>query len=86
MPFSRTAFSTTASFEVRSPKRLQLKLEKGKIATPELLSDLDLPSTVTVLGQALDLSALKAALSPVREGVKGLLDQVRACGVVCVTW
>ena len=29
VPFTRTAFSTTATFEVRSPKRLQLMLEKG---------------------------------------------------------
>ena len=25
VPFSRTSFSTTASFEVRSPKRLQVR-------------------------------------------------------------
>ena len=31
VPFSRTTFSTTASFEVRSPKRLQLRLTKGGI-------------------------------------------------------
>lgn len=42
VPFSRTSFSTTAAFEVRSPKRLQLKLEKGVIqvglcALPPLL-------------------------------------------------
>ena len=77
VPFSRTAFTTTASFEVRSPKRLQLKLEKGGVQTPELLSDLELPSTVSVLGQAVDLSQVKQALTPVNEGVKGLLSQVR---------
>ena len=31
VPFTRTTFSTTASFEVRSPKRLQLRLTKGGI-------------------------------------------------------
>ena len=76
MPFSRTAFSTTASFEVRSPKRLQLRLTKGGIQTPELLTDMELPSNMTVLGQALDLSQLKAALSPINERVMGLLGQV----------
>ena len=76
VPFSRTAFSTTASFEVRSPKRLQLRLTKGGIQTPELLTDMELPSNMTVLGQALDLSQLKAALSPINERVMGLLGQV----------
>jgi hypothetical protein len=31
VPLSRTALSTTASFEVRSPKRLQVRFEKGGI-------------------------------------------------------
>lgn len=31
VPLSRTALSTTASFEVRSPKRLQVRFEKGAI-------------------------------------------------------
>ncbi|GAX82991.1 hypothetical protein CEUSTIGMA_g10418.t1 [Chlamydomonas eustigma] len=76
VPFSRTAFSTTASFEVRSPKRLQLRLNKGGIQTPELLTDIELPVNVTVLGQALDLTQLKQALAPVNEQVKGVLGQV----------
>jgi len=76
VPFSRTALSTTASFEVRSPKRLQLKLERGKVATPQLLADIELPNTVTVLGQAVDLTALKSAISPMQSSVRGLLEQV----------
>lgn len=78
VPFSRTTFKTTASFEVRSPKRLQLRLTKGGIQTPELLTDIELPSNVTVLGQALDLSPLKDALAPVNEQFKGLLGQVNS--------
>lgn len=31
VPLSRTSLSTTASFEVRSPKRLQVRFEKGAI-------------------------------------------------------
>jgi hypothetical protein len=55
-PLSRTSLVTTASLEVRSPKRLQLKLEQGKVMNPELTSDLELPSTVSLLGQAVDLT------------------------------
>jgi hypothetical protein len=31
VPLSRTALTTTASFEVRSPKRLSVRFEKGAI-------------------------------------------------------
>eukprot|EP00983_Pelagomonas_calceolata_P119641 1160626-Pelagomonas_calceolata.AAC.4 len=42
--------------QVCSPKRLHLKLEEGKIQTPELINDLDLPDTLAVLGQSVDLT------------------------------
>lgn len=35
VPLSRTSLSTTASFEVRSPKRLQVRFEKGAIQVRE---------------------------------------------------
>lgn len=76
VPFSRTSFSTTASFEVRSPKRLQLRLTKTGIQTPELLTDLELPSNISIMGQFVDLSQLKSALTPVNERVMGLFGQV----------
>eukprot|EP00803_Ostreobium_quekettii_P004766 evm.model.scf_688.4 EVM.evm.TU.scf_688.4 scf_688:18360-22161(+) len=64
VPFSRTSFTTTASLEVRSPKRLQVKFEKGIISTPELLEDIELPDSLSVMGQAIDLSQVKSALQP----------------------
>ncbi|KAG1659090.1 hypothetical protein FOA52_013736 [Chlamydomonas sp. UWO 241] len=76
IPFTRTSLTTTASFEVRSPKRLQLRLTKGGIHTPELMADLDLPSELTVMGQALDLGPLKSALSPVKTAAAGMLIQL----------
>jgi hypothetical protein len=76
VPFSRTSFSTTASFEIRSPKRLQLRLTKTGIQTPELLTDLELPSNISIMGQFVDLSQLKSALTPVNERVMGLFGQV----------
>jgi len=76
VPLSRTAFSTTASFEVRSPKRLQLKVEKGTVSTPQLLSEIELPNNLSVLGQAIDLTQLKSALDPINERLKGVLTQV----------
>lgn len=76
VPLSRTAVSATAAFEVRSPKRLQVRFEKGSISTPQLLSDIELPSSISVMGQAVDLTQLRAALGPLNQGVKGFIDQV----------
>lgn len=75
-PFSRTSVSTSASFEIRSPKRLQVKFEKGIIATPKLLQDVELPSSISVLGQPVDVSALKAALRPVEGFAQGAVRRV----------
>lgn len=58
-PFSKTAFSATAALEVSSPKRLQVTFQQGRLATPQLLENLDFPSTVNVFGQFVDLSRLK---------------------------
>jgi PAP_fibrillin len=76
VPFSRTAFSTTASFEVRSPKLLNINFERGTIQTPELLQDIEFPSSVSVLGQSVDLTNLKSALQPVDSTLRDALAQV----------
>lgn len=76
VPFSRTSFSTKASFEVRSPKRLQVKFEKGIISTPELLEDIDLPSDVTIMGQKIDLTQANEALKPFNATVRDAVAQL----------
>lgn len=76
VPLSRTAFSTTASFEARSPKRVQLKFEQGRIATPQLLADIDLPASLSVMGQTVDLGQVRSLLQPAAEQVKGIIEQV----------
>lgn len=83
VPLSRTSLSATASFEVRSPKRLQIAFERGSIATPELLSDLEVPESVDVLGQTVDLSQLRGVLQPFSQGLSSILKQVRSQGFVC---
>lgn len=76
VPFSRTAFSTTASLEVRSPSRLQVKFEQGIIHTPELLEDIDIPSTISVMGQTIDVSNVAAALKPLQSSVRDVVAQL----------
>lgn len=63
--------------QVRSPKRLQVRFERGSIATPQLLSDVEVPASVSVLGQTVDLSQLQGLLQPVSQGLSGILSQVR---------
>eukprot|EP01025_Chloroclados_australasicus_P004308 TRINITY_DN1104_c0_g2_i1.p2 TRINITY_DN1104_c0_g2~~TRINITY_DN1104_c0_g2_i1.p2 ORF type:complete len:365 (-),score=15.68 TRINITY_DN1104_c0_g2_i1:158-1129(-) len=75
LPFSKSSFSTVASFEVRSPKRLQVKFERGIIQTPEILESVKFPPPP--LGQQVDLSStLSQILTPTFEVMKGILGQV----------
>lgn len=76
VPLSRTSFSTTASFEARSPKRLQISFEKGVIQTPQLLDNVDIPESVSILGQPIDLSQVKQVLQPVNQGLNNLISEV----------
>jgi hypothetical protein len=76
VPLSRTAVSTTASFEVRSPKRLQVRFERGSIQTPQLLADIEVPESVNFLGQTVDLSQVRGLLQPVSRGLSGIISQV----------
>jgi hypothetical protein len=72
-PLSKTALSATASFEIRSPKLLQVAFEEGRVATPELTADLQLPSSLDVLGQRVDLAPLQTALQPVEGPLRSAL-------------
>lgn len=76
--FTRSAFSSTANFEVRSPKLLSVKFVSGALATPQLLQDIDLPPSISVLGQNVDLTMLREALSPARSSVQAAVSQVSA--------
>ena len=76
-PGSRTEVSATASVTVQSPKRLNLKFEKGTISTPQLMTELDLPDETEMMGQRVDLRSLKSAIQPLQDASKGLRSQVR---------
>lgn len=72
-PLSKTAVSATASFEVRSPKLLQVTFEEGRVGTPQLLADLALPTSLELLGQQIDLAPLQAVLQPVEGPLRSAL-------------
>jgi hypothetical protein len=60
----------------------QIKFEQGTVQTPELLQNIEIPESVTVLGQSIDLTTLKAALQPVTTSLRSTVEQV--CGVAVI--
>ena len=75
-PFSRTSLTAIAEFEVRSPKLLQIEFKEGQIGTPELLADFDIPSSVDILGQSVDLTPVKSLLQPLDGPVRSVVSQI----------
>ena len=75
-PLVETSVSTRASFEVRSPKRLQVRFREAGIATPTLVdaSLFSLPASVDVLGQSVDTTAVTSALEPIQSAARGVFD------------
>lgn len=43
---------------------VQVRFERGTVATPELLQDIELPTSISVLGQPVDLTNLKVCPHP----------------------
>lgn len=66
-PLATTSISTNAKFEVRSPKRVQIKFDEGIIGTPQLTDSIELPENVEFLGQKIDLSPFKGLLTSVQD-------------------
>ncbi|RRT55570.1 hypothetical protein B296_00034733 [Ensete ventricosum] len=65
-PLATTSVITNAKFEVRSPKRVQIKFEEGIIGTPQLTDDIVIPDKVEFLGQTIDLSPLNGVISSIQ--------------------
>lgn len=76
LPGMSTALSTVATYEVASPKRLQYTISKGVIQTPELLQSLELPATINVMGQTVDITPLNQLLAPLLKNAEGLASSV----------
>ncbi|KAK9051795.1 hypothetical protein SSX86_028423 [Deinandra increscens subsp. villosa] len=64
---STTAISVNATFEVRSPKRVQIKFDEGIIGTPQLTDSIEIPETIEVLGQTIDLAPFKGLIESVED-------------------
>lgn len=66
-PLASSSISTNAKFEVRSPKRVQIKFQEGIIGTPQLTDSIVLPENVEFLGQKIDLTPIKGLLTTVQD-------------------
>lgn len=66
-PLATTSISTNAKFEVRSPKRVQIKFQEGIISTPQLTDSIELPENVEFLGQNIDLTPFKGLITSVQD-------------------
>ncbi|WVZ09531.1 hypothetical protein V8G54_014061 [Vigna mungo] len=71
-PFASLSFSASASFEVRSPTRIQVTFKEGAIQPPEIKSKVDLPENVDIFGQKLSLQPLQQSLGP----LQGLVENI----------
>ncbi|CAN8316426.1 unnamed protein product [Cochlearia groenlandica] len=66
-PFAEFSFTASASFEVRSPSRIEVSFKEGTLKPPEIKSSVDLPESVGVFGQQISLSLLKQSLNPLQD-------------------
>ncbi|KAL2348909.1 hypothetical protein Fmac_002909 [Flemingia macrophylla] len=71
-PFASLSFSASASFEVRSPSRIQVTFKEGSILPPEIKSKVDLPENIDIFGQKLSLLPLQQSLGPLQNVVENI--------------
>ncbi|PPD82029.1 hypothetical protein GOBAR_DD21032 [Gossypium barbadense] len=64
-PLASSSISASAKFEVRSPRRVQIKFQEGIIGTPQLTDSIVLPENVEFMGQNIDLAPIKGLLNSV---------------------
>nr|GMC78652.1 plastid-lipid-associated protein, chloroplastic [Ipomoea batatas] len=75
-PLATTSFSTNAKFEVRSPKRVQIKFEEGIIGTPQLTDSIVLPENVEFLGQKIDLTPFKGLITSLQDTASSVVKSI----------
>ncbi|ONK71749.1 uncharacterized protein A4U43_C04F11970 [Asparagus officinalis] len=75
-PFATFSFSATASFEVRSPSRIQVRFKEGAFKPPEISSTVNLPENIEVFGQKISLSPVQQSLNPLQEAVANIARSI----------
>ncbi|CAL5075303.1 unnamed protein product [Urochloa decumbens] len=75
-PLATTSVSTNAKFEIRSPKRVQIKFDEGVIGTPQLTDSIVLPEKFELFGQNIDLSPLKGIFSSIENAASSVAKTI----------
>ncbi|KAB1216049.1 Plastid lipid-associated protein 3, chloroplastic [Morella rubra] len=71
-PFATLSFSASATFEVRSPSRIQVTFKEGTFQPPQIKSSVDLPENVNVFGQQINISPVQQSLGPLQDAVASI--------------
>ncbi|CAA6661391.1 unnamed protein product [Spirodela intermedia] len=75
-PLATTSVSTNAKFEVRSPKRVQIKFEEGIVGTPQLTDSIVVPEKVEFFGQNVDLSPFKGIITSIQDAASSVAKSI----------
>ncbi|XP_074576321.1 putative plastid-lipid-associated protein 2, chloroplastic [Curcuma longa] len=75
-PLATTSLTTNAKFEIRSPKRVQIKFEEGIVGTPQLTDDIVVPDKVEFLGQNIDLSPFKGVITSLQDAASSVAKTI----------
>ncbi|KAJ1291448.1 hypothetical protein BS78_02G316000 [Paspalum vaginatum] len=75
-PLASTSVSTNAKFEIRSPKRVQIKFDEGVIGTPQLTDSIVLPENFELFGQKIDLSPFKGIFSSIENAASSVAKTI----------
>ncbi|XP_065879208.1 plastoglobulin-1, chloroplastic [Euphorbia lathyris] len=71
-PFATFSFSATASFEVRSPSRIQVQFKESTLRPPEIKSTVDLPENLNIFGQNVNISPVQQIINPLQDFVANI--------------
>ncbi|XP_076915424.1 plastoglobulin-1, chloroplastic-like [Bidens hawaiensis] len=71
-PFANFSSTASANFEIRSPSRIQVEFKEGTFQPPKIKSNVDLPESLNVFGQNINISPVKQSLNPLQEAVANI--------------
>mmetsp|Transcript_4824 Transcript_4824/g.30645 ORF Transcript_4824/g.30645 Transcript_4824/m.30645 type:complete len:342 (+) Transcript_4824:2343-3368(+) len=75
-PVVTGSVGATASFEIRSPTRLQIKFNESTLYTPQPVDSLEIPSSLEIFGQRVDIAPLRPALTPIADAARSAFRMV----------
>jgi len=75
-PLASSSVSTNAKFEIRSPKRVQIKFDEGIIGTPQLTDSIVLPEKFEFFGQNIDLTPLSSIFTSIENAASSVAKTI----------